>query len=374
MDLLEYQGKELFRRAGLRISRGVLAKTLEDVVAAAEGHEQVVLKAQVPAGHRGVQGGVVIVKADQARRAATSMFKKKFAGFIPQAILVEEFVPLAEELYLSLLVNRDQRRLEVLFLKAGGVDIESRKSDIERYPVPLTERAVRTIGKDLAHDVREHLVDLIGQLQRLMVEQDALLVEVNPLGLTTEGTLVCIDSKVTIDDNALYRHPALKRWQAPQGKVEALAKKAGISYVPLDGSIGLIGNGAGLVMATLDAIAQAGGKAANFLDVGGGARSAAMQTALTILASQKKVRAILINLFGGITRTDELATALVDFIKKERLTIPLVVRVVGRHAEQARQILSAAKIPAEESMQSAVQRIVSIVGGSRATKSKRALR
>jgi succinyl-CoA synthetase beta subunit len=368
MDLLEYQGKELFRRAGLRISRGVLAKTLDDVVAAAEGREKVVLKAQVPAGHRGLQGGVLIVKADQARRAAARMFKKRFAGFIPQAILVEEFVLLAEELYLSLLVNRDQRRLEVLFLKAGGVNIESRKSDIEHYPLPLTEHAVRTIGKELASDVREHLVDLIGQLQRLTIEQDALLVEVNPLGLTPEGTLVCIDSKVSIDDNALYRHPGLKRWQVPQSQAEELAKKAGIAYVPLDGNIGLIGNGAGLVMATLDAVAQAGGKAANFLDVGGGARSEAMQTALTILASQKKVRAILINLFGGITRTDELATALVDFVKKERLRIPLVVRVVGRHAERAREILGDAKIPAEESMRDAVQHVVSLVGSARATK------
>jgi len=371
MDLLEHQGKQLYKDYKLPSARSVLVHTPQEAGKAAQQFPQSVLKAQIPIGHRKKLGAIVMVTPKTAENAAAKLFKKVVKGHPIKALLVEEFTQIAEEWYLSLSIDRIERCISLLFSTSGGIDIESvPKSRLLTVPYPLSAHAQAELKSLVAPASKKYGVDLFSQLEeileilgKLMVERDALLVEVNPLAIMPDGKLLLLDSKITIDDAALFRQQFPKVESADPLQKEA--QTVGVAYVPLDGSIGIIGNGAGLVMATLDMVAQFGGKAANFLDVGGGADHDKMEAALTIVLKQPSVRAVLINIFGGITRTDEIARGIEQFKQKQEIKVPVVVRLVGTKKVEAREILKRINIVALDEMEQAVEQVVQLAGASK---------
>lgn len=362
MDLIEAQGKELFSEYHLPIPEAYFASSILAATKLAKRWPTAVLKAQVPAGHRKKLGGIVMVTQKNVRASATKLFKKKIAGFPVRAVLVEQHVDIEKEWYLALTLDRTQRALVLLFSAKGGIDIEdlAQSSALKRFVLPLKDQNWAEVAHAVGIKYRTlvpQLKKVVALLERLLRERDATLVEVNPLVVTRAKKILLLDSKVTLDDAALYRQSWVKA--EPQKNVQMrAAASAGVSYVPLDGSIGIIGNGAGLVMATLDAVAAAGGRPANFLDVGGGADRGRMAAALSIVLSQPGVKKLLINIFGGITRTDEIAHGILTYRRAHRVKTPFVVRLVGNREEQARKILKRAGIEAYTTMREAVTAIV----------------
>ncbi|MFO0704428.1 MAG: ATP-grasp domain-containing protein [Candidatus Andersenbacteria bacterium] len=369
MDLLEVQGKELYRQYQLPIAPAELVRTPQEAARAAARFGVAMLKAQIPLGHRKKLGAIVKVTPKSAERAAAKLLAKTFKGHAVHELLVEQFSQIQEEWYLSLGIDRIQRGVRLLFSRAGGIDIEEvPHSQLFSHTLPLTAQAKQELKTVLGQKHATHwdaLMRIVDKLARLMREHDALLVEVNPLavlepatadGSSRPGGLVLLDSKITIDDAALFRQKFPVR-PSTDPLVQA-AHKAGVAYVPLEGTIGIIGNGAGLVMATLDMVAQAGGKAANFLDVGGGADQVRMEAALSIVLKQPNVTALLINIFGGITRTDQIAEGLMRFKQKNPTRVPIVVRLVGTNMEEARTILKRVGIEAYSEMEPAVEAVV----------------
>ena len=357
MDLYEHMGKELFARYGIDVPRGTAA---ESPAAAAHVTEQLggesVVKAQVTAGGRGKRGGVVLADSpDEASRAAEHMLAEGFEEMPVSRVLVEERVPIAREFYAAFVLDRSTGEYVALVTDEGGVDVEelarSRPEAIRRVSIDpmlgLRGYHVRELVGVLPFEAREKTGEVLRSLFALLREQDATLVEVNPLVLRDDGGMVALDSKVTIDDNALWRHPDLEELQAqfPIDPVEARAKQKGLQYVKLDGTVGVIGNGAGLVMSTLDLVAQAGARAANFLDVGGGASADQMATSLEVVLSDSAVKSVLINIFGGITRCDVVANGVLAALERMRVEVPIVVRLDGTNAEEGRRILAAAGHP-----------------------------
>jgi succinyl-CoA synthetase beta subunit len=351
MDLYEHMGKDLFRAQGIPVPRGVVASTPEEA-ADATGlfGGKAVVKVQVQAGGRGKGGGVVLVDSpgradDEARRLIGSDFK----GLEVTRVLVEEQLPIAREFYTSLVLDRSSGDELALMTAEGGVDIETlaaeRPAAIRRVHVDplLGFRAyhLRELTGILPVEAREGATDVLRKLDELMRERDALLVEVNPLVQLDDGSVVALDAKVTIDDNALYRQPDLAalRDQFPIDPVERRAKDAGLQYVKLDGQVGIIGNGAGLVMSTLDVVAQAGAKAANFLDVGGGASADTMATSLEVILSDPSVRCVFVNIFGGITRCDVVANGVLEALGRVDAQVPIVIRLDGTNAAEGRSII-----------------------------------
>ncbi len=357
MDLYEHMGKELFARYGIDVPRGTAA---ESPAAAAHVTEQLGgesgVKAQVTAGGRGKRGGVVLADSpDEASRAAEHMLAEGFEEMPVSRVLVEERVPIAREFYAAFVLDRSTGEYVALVTDEGGVDVEelarSRPEAIRRVSIDpmlgLRGYHVRELVGVLPFEAREKTGEVLRSLFALLREQDATLVEVNPLVLRDDGGMVALDSKVTIDDNALWRHPDLEELQAqfPIDPVEARAKQKGLQYVKLDGTVGVIGNGAGLVMSTLDLVAQAGARAANFLDVGGGASADQMATSLEVVLSDSAVKSVLINIFGGITRCDVVANGVLAALERMRVMVPIVVRLDGTNAEEGRRILAAAGHP-----------------------------
>jgi len=367
VDLAEAKGKALFAQYGLPVPRSVLVSTPEEAAHAAEGIGHAVLKVQVSTGHRGKRGGIVEVQPGSAAAAAQSLLGRDFDGFTVRELLVETFVAIERELYLALTIDRQERTTTLLFSSQGGVDVEelTASGGLLRLPLPLDEHGRAELGAGLPAAAAAKLVDVVETLHRLMREQDATLVEVNPLALTADDSLVLLDSKVTIDDSALFRHEELAQAQsstASRTDLEHEADAAGLAYVPLDGTIAVIGNGAGLVMASLDLLTRAGGRPANFLDVGGGAQSAAVERAASIVLRQAGVRGLFVNIFGGITRADEVANGLVAYLSAHPTTVPVVVRLTGNREDQGRTILRQAGIEALASMEQAAERIVALAG------------
>jgi len=357
LDLYEHMGKDLFRAHGIATPRGIVAETPDEAAAATDelGGSSVV-KVQVQVGGRGKGGGVALCRsAGEARDAAARMLGSDFKGHAVTRVLVEELLPIAHEFYTSVLLDRSVGEYLWMLTAEGGMDIETlareRPEALRRVHVNpgLGLRAwhLRELVGVLSVDARDGASQVLRAMWSVVQEADATLVEINPLVQLEGGEVVALDAKVTVDDNALFRHPDLEALQDafPVDPVEKRAKDADLQYVKLDGSVGIIGNGAGLVMSTLDVVAQAGGRAANFLDIGGGASAEKMATSLQVILSDPSVRCVFINIFGGITRCDVVAEGILEALKQVEATVPIVVRLDGTNAEEGRRILAEAAHP-----------------------------
>ena len=356
MDLLEYQGKQLFARHGVPVPEGRVAVTPQEAREAAEELGfPVVVKAQVQIGGRGKAGGIKVAKdAAEAEAHAAAILGMDIRGLTVHEVWVEPASDIAAEYYAAVVFDRSAKEVLLMLSAAGGMDIEEVAEDqIARVHVnPLVgfkpedgRRLASESGID--EDVAGQIVAMMGKLYDAFVALDAMLVEVNPLIVTGERDVIALDAKVSIDDNALFRQPEVAELRDPSAEdpQEQMAKERGITYVKLDGEVGILGNGAGLVMSTLDVVAQEGGRPANFLDVGGGAKAEEIVQALEVLLSDKKVRAVLFNIFGGITRCDEVANGILQALDQIDVSVPIVVRLDGTNDEEGRRILAQADAP-----------------------------
>jgi len=374
VDLYEYQARDIFEAHGVPVLRGITATTPAEAkkAAGALGTPVVVVKAQVKTGGRGKAGGVKVAKSpDEAAACTKDILGLDIKGHIVRTVMVTEGADIAEEYYFSLLLDRAERRYLAMCSKEGGMDIETlaeeRPDALARIPVDpgvgIDQAKASEIvaaagftGSDATEIAR--VIELLGTVYQ---NEDATLVEVNPLVKTGDGRIVALDAKVTLDDNALFRHPdhAALADKSAEDPLEAAAKAKGLNYVKLDGSVGIIGNGAGLVMSTLDVVAYAGEeipgspKPANFLDIGGGASAEIMANGLEIIISDDQVKSVFVNVFGGITACDAVANGIVRAFqllasRNEHIEVPLVVRLDGNNAELGRQILAAANLPGLE--------------------------
>ena len=385
MDLLEYQGKQLFARAGLSVPKGGAAADVDAAVAVADeiGYPCVV-KAQVRMGGRGKAGGIKIANnTDEAREHASDILGKELRGphgegpYKVHELWIEGASEIDAEYYASLILDRAEKKPLAMLSRMGGMDVEviaERDPDALRRlyidpSVGLTAADARQLAVDAEMD--EDVVDGVAaemvKLYAAFIDNDATLIEVNPLVVTTDRDVVALDAKVTIDDSALFRHDELAEIHdsADQDPQEQMAKERGITYVKLDGDIGVLGNGAGLCMSTLDVVANVGGAPANFLDAGGGSKADAIVDALEVITSDPKVRAILFNIFGGITRGDEVASGIIEAYKRVDLDMPVVVRLDGTNSEQALGMLADADLPnlhVERTMLGAAKAVVEMAG------------
>ena len=355
MDLLEYQGKQFLARSGVPATLGVVATTVDEAVDAAQSvGYPAVLKAQVRIGGRGKAGGIrVVADAGEARAGAEAILGMDIRGHVVRTLLVERAADIAREYYASITFDRSARLHLAMLSARGGVDIEQVAAEdpaaVVRLPVnPLdglsaagAEAMVDQAGLD--EEARTGAAAVLVQLYDAYVAGDAELVEVNPLVLLGAGAVVALDAKVSLDDNAAWRHPEWEEWRDTDAldPREARAREKGLNYVGLDGTVGVIGNGAGLVMSTLDVVTQVGGSAANFLDVGGGASADVIAAALEVVNSDDRVRSVLVNIFGGITRGDEVAKGILEALDRVDLRSPIVVRLDGTNAEEGRALLAA---------------------------------
>ena len=362
MDLFEYQAKELFAKHGVPVPEGRVAWSAEEAEqVAAELGGRVAVKAQVQVGGRGKAGGIKLADdpAD-ARAKAGQILGMDIKGHTVRRVLVEKAGDIASEYYLSILHDRAGKGFLILASAEGGVEIEevaaTNPDAIVRVPVNplvgLRSYHVNQVvyGMGLPEAARKGTSQILAKLYDVMLATDAMLVEINPLILTGDDRVVALDGKVSLDDSALFRHPDLEEMRDTFAvdEQEAMAKERGLNYVKLDGEVGIIGNGAGLVMSTLDVVAHAGGKAANFLDIGGGASAETMTNGLEVVLSNPKVRSVFVNIFGGITRGDLVAKGILDALSQlgDKVSVPLVVRLDGTNAEEGRRLL--AESPSEK--------------------------
>ena len=356
MDLFEYQGKELFERSGIKLVPREVARTAAEAREAAGRLGPVAVKVQVQIGGRGKGGGIVLARTPaEAERAARKMFEDGFGGLPVTRVLLERLVDIDRELYVAITLDRSEQRYVAMTSSEGGVDIEeiaaTHPAAIRRASVDpllgLKPYQTRRLVGGFPEQVRQGASDLLERLYTVLIGSDATLVEVNPLAVLGDGRVVPLDAKVTLDDNALSRHPDLAEYARAfhLEPTEARAREHGLQYVKLEGQVGIIGNGAGLVMSTLDVVQQAGGAAANFLDVGGGAGAEVMATSLEVILSDPEVRSVLVNIFGGITRCDLVARGILEALERVEATVPIVVRLDGTNAEEGRRILAEAKHP-----------------------------
>jgi succinyl-CoA synthetase beta subunit len=382
MDLLEYQGKELFDRHGVPITPQVICSTPGEVRAAAERlGTQVVVKAQVKVGGRGKAGGVKLADGpDEAEQHARAILGMDIKGHTVHQVLVTEARDIAEEYYVSYLLDRSNRTFLAMASREGGVEIEeiarTKPEALAKVPVDPATGVDTTLARRIAAEAKlpdaiaEPTADLLVALWDVFTGEEATLVEVNPMVQTPDGEVLALDGKVTLDDNAAFRHPDHADYAdtAAADPLEAKAKEKKLNYVKLDGQVGIIGNGAGLVMSTLDVVAYAGEqyggiKPANFLDIGGGASAEVMANGLEVVLGDPSVRSVLINIFGGITEGDKVANGIIQGLKlfeeqHGEVTVPLVVRLDGNRAEEGRAILTDAAPPSvrpAETMDGAAQ-------------------
>ena len=371
MKFLEYQVKERFRAAGIPVPDGRLAKSPDEAALAAGALGSVVVKAQVPIGGRGKAGGIKLARTPlDAKRAAGEILGMTIKGYRVREVWCETAQEILRELYLGLTLDRDARKPVVILSAQGGMEIEEVAAT---HPETIAKLHPDPWRGPLAFEVRDlifraglgplqaQLTPLVTKLYALGRTYDALTIEINPLALTRDGGLVAADGKLEIDENAMFRHKDLHGAdESDEDPLEAEAKRRKLTYVRLDGSIGVIGNGAGLVMNTLDLVEREGGHAADFLDIGGGAKAEVVHSALELLASDPRVKGILINIFGGITRGDEVAHGIIDASRDLNLKLPLVVRMTGTREEEGRQLLKEAGIPPEAGASAAARKIVEL--------------
>ena len=372
MRLLEYQGKELFKEFGIPIPKSRMAFSIEEARSLLNNELAfpIVLKSQVPVGGRGKAGAIKKCKnMNEVESQFTVLQNKKIEGESPRGLLLEEVINISKELYVSLYLNRSARCFSLIVSAAGGIEIESAEN---RFILDITSKddiedsATRIAGMvDIGSENRQRFVEFVQKLYRLLFEKEAELVEVNPTALLIDGSIVALDSKVIIDDNALFRHPELIKYEEAN-ELESLAKKNGFSFVQLQGNIAIIGNGAGLVMSTLDMVSDAGGNAGAFLDFGGSATSETIYQALTVISRVKTVQTIVVNLFGGIVRTDLVAQGILRAYSNNLIVVPLFARISGAESLKAKEILNGSKAHLfdriEDAIQAAVQGIKSQEG------------
>ena len=377
MDLFEYQGKQLLARYGVAVPEGAVAATAEEAVAAADAlGYPVVVKAQVQVGGRGKAGGIrIAADAEEARSHALSMLDRPIRGHLVSLLWVERVSDIASEYYASFTLDRGAKQHLAMVSARGGVDIETVAAEepsaiarlhidpLDGLPADEARGLVERAGLDLR--AADELSRVLLDVWTVYREGDAELVEVNPLVVTGDGRVVALDAKVTLDDSAAFRHPEWEEWRATQvlDDRERLARVHGLNYIGLEGTVGIIGNGAGLVMSTLDVVTQVGGTAANFLDVGGGASADVVAAALEVVNSDSNVRAILVNIFGGITRGEQVARGIVEALDRVELRSPIIVRLDGTNAEEGRAILAghrSDRLVSEPTMLAAARRAVEL--------------
>jgi succinyl-CoA synthetase beta subunit len=390
MKLVEYQGKELFKRVGIPVPRGEHARTADEVasfIAANPGSW--VLKAQVQMGGRGKAGGIKFAdNADEGKKLAAALIGTTLRGIqnpqgeLVKSLLVEEKVAIAHEAYISITIDRSAKRPVFIVTAQGGMDIEE---VAEKDPHALSKYWIDTaigyspfearrlfFASKLPAGYGKEWPAVVGAIYKLFFEYGANLIEINPLVLTKDGRVIASDAKVELDDNALYKHPELAAWEkeneSPDNEDEAKAVAVGLgrsNYARLDGDIGVMANGAGLGMGTMDAIRTAGGKAANFLDVGGGAQAERVRKCYELIVSDPKVKAMFINIFGGITRADQVAAGIVEALSGNSLRkVPLVVRLTGTNEKEGREILAKAGIASVETMDDGAAKAVAAAKGA----------
>jgi succinyl-CoA synthetase beta subunit len=379
MDLLEYQGKQLFAKHGVPVPDGRPASTVPEAVEAADdlGYP-VVIKAQVQIGGRGKAGGIKLAnERSEAEEHATAILGMDIRGFTVHELYVERASEIDEEYYAAIVFDRSAKKPMAMLSRMGGMDVEEvAETDPEAMRMlhvdpllGLQDFHGRRLAFEsgIAADVIRPVGAMLASLYDVFVREDATLVEVNPLLITKSRDVVALDAKVTVDDNALFRHPdvAEMRDLSAEDPQERMAKERGLTYVKLDGNVGILGNGAGLVMSTLDVVAQAGGTPANFLDAGGGSKAEAITSAVEVILSDDKVSAVLFNIFGGITRCDEVARGLIEAFEQIEPDVPFVVRLDGTNDKEGRALLAEADLPnvhTEATMLGAAEKVVELAG------------
>src|SRR3954447_15573439 len=383
MDLFEYQGKQYFARYDIPVSPGGVAVTVDEAVAQADAAGYpVVIKAQVQVGGRGKAGGIKLANdAAEAREHAANILGMDIKGHVVKRVWVERASDIAEEYYASFTLDRGAKKHLLMLSAEGGVEIEAVAASnpdaiVMRHINPIdglsAEEARRAcVDANLGEAAVDGATDILVKLYRCFVEGDCDLAEINPLILRPDGGVHALDAKVSLDSNAEFRHPEWAEFKATEelDEREQLARSKGLQYIGLDGSVGIIANGAGLAMSTLDVVNQVGGSAANFLDIGGGASAEVMANALEVINTDPNVRSILINIFGGITRGEEVAKGIVEALQRVQIKAPLVIRIDGTNAEEGRQILTNAAIPeskltSKPTMLDAARAAVALANGS----------
>jgi succinyl-CoA synthetase beta subunit len=360
MDLYEYQGKQLFKQFGIPVSDGRFVTTPEEARAAAEElGGQVVVKAQVLTGGRGKAGGIQLANdPDEAEEKARQVLGLDIRGHVVDKLWIEKASDIAKEYYLSVTFDRGAKQPLFMFTTQGGVEIEEVAANdpdaLVRLHVDPLEGYQPWFARNLVYGAKvedpgeqKQIADIIGKLYACFVESDAMLAEINPLIVTPDGEVKALDSKFTVDDSALYRHPDIAelRDTSAADPLEAFAREKGVTYVKLDGDVGILGNGAGLSMSTVDVVVVAGGRPANFCDLGGGGSAEGVVDALEVITRDPQVKSIFFNIFGGITRCDEVARGILEALDRLKLETPIVVRLDGTNAEEGRQILEDAAPP-----------------------------
>jgi succinyl-CoA synthetase beta subunit len=378
VDLYEYQGKELFRRFGIPTSEGRLAMGVGEARAAAEElGGQVVVKAQVLTGGRGKAGGIKLAHSpEEAAQHAGAILGMDINGHVVRKLWIESASKIAKEYYLSVTFDRGEKKALFMLTKEGGIDIEevavNRPDALARLHVdplegfqPYQARRLIYAARIDDPDEQKQILSIVGRLYEAFIGADAMLCEINPLIVTPEGEVKALDSKFTVDDNALYKHADIAEMRDLEAypPEERAAREKGVTYVKLDGDVGILGNGAGLVMSTLDVIALAGGRPANFCDLGGGGDAQGVVDALEIISADPQVKSIFFNIFGGITRGDEVARGILQALDQISIDEPIVVRLDGTNAEEGRQLLANAgseNLHVEPTMLDAARRAVEL--------------
>lgn len=363
MRLLEYQGKELFNQFGIKTPMSYLAFNIDD---AKEGAQILgypfVLKSQLTVGGRGKAGAIQKCRdPSELELKFNDLLTKEVKGELPRGILLEKMVDISKELYLSIFLNRTRRCFSIIASSEGGVDIEQTENKV------IQDLFENSLSVDQANDIcnrlnipynsKENFVHLLLNLFKFVNEKEAELAEINPLAILTDGSLIALDSKVIIDDNSLFRHEELKKYLY-MTELEKQASKNGFSFVELDGDIAIIGNGAGLVMSTLDMVSDANGKSGAFLDFGGKATSETIYKAIEVISKIPKIKAILVNLFGGIVRTDLVAQGILDAYKNGIIAVPVFARISGAESEKAKQMLQGSRANLFDTVEEAINAVV----------------
>jgi succinyl-CoA synthetase beta subunit len=380
VKLHEYQSKRIFAQHGIPIPRGNVAGTPEEVRTIAKDLAgPVVIKSQVLVGGRGKAGGIKVAgNPAEAEILAKQFLGMDIKGLTVDRVLVDEAADIKEEIYLGIVIDRALQKPVIIASSEGGVEIEevakTNPEAIVRLPVDPDIGLQDYQARDLAFSLGlrrnfiNQFVQIVKGLYQAFLQSDASLAEINPLVVTGGEKLLAVDGKIVLDDNALFRHPHLAelRNQQEESPAEREARQAGLSYVKLDGEIGCMVNGAGLAMATMDIIKHYGAEPANFLDIGGGAKAEKVAAALRIILSDPKVKAVLFNIFGGITRCDEVARGILTALEEVKAGVPMVARLVGTNEEEGRQILAEANFPSASTLGEAAEKVVALARGGQA--------
>ncbi len=375
MKVHEYQAKQLFARYGIPIPQGEVARSPEEAKAIAQRlGKPVAVKAQVLVGGRGKAGGIKVAQTpEDAEQAAAQILGMSIKGLRVEKVLVEEALNIACEYYLGIIVDRSRKRPVMMVSAMGGVDIEE---VAEKHPDAIARCFIDPLlglmdfqARQTAYAARldspvlRDFVAMARRLYRLFTECDATLAEINPLVVTADGKLIAADAKLLIDDNSLFRQTEIASWreETEEDPLEARARQLGLAYVRLQGEVGIIGNGAGLTMTTLDVVQRAGAAPANFLDIGGGARAEIVRNGLQLILSDPQVKGVLINIFGGITRCDEVAKGILQALEGMEVRVPIVVRLTGTREEEGRALLEGTPLIPAATMQEAAEKIVALI-------------